>query len=86
MDNYCTHTRNRVHEKLQELGGKVELHFLPPYSPDENDIERVRWDVHENVTRNHRRQTVEQLITDVYEYTDQYVEEGSRQAGHQKVA
>ena len=40
-----------------ELTGKVVLHFLPPYCPDDNRIERVWLDLHANVTRNHRCST-----------------------------
>lgn len=84
VDNYCVHTSQGVEQRLEELDGKIELHFLPPYSPDENEIERVWWDVHENVTRNHRCDTIEELLDNVYEYLDCYVQHGPRQAGHQK--
>jgi transposase len=30
------------------------LHFLPPYCPDDNRIERLWKDLHDNVTRNHK--------------------------------
>ena len=36
---------------MQALGGKIVLHYLPPYSPDFNPIERVWWDLHAAVTR-----------------------------------
>jgi transposase len=47
---------------MAELGGRVVLHFLPPYCPDENRIERVWLQVHANVTRNHRCPDMERLM------------------------
>ena len=38
------------------------LHFLPPYCPDHNRIERLWKDLHDNVTRNH---TLSQYVTTV---------------------
>lgn len=39
---------------LAAHGAKIRLHFLPPYCPEENRIERPWLDLHANVTRNHR--------------------------------
>lgn len=86
VDNYCTHTSQKTQKTLQRLDGKIALHFLPPYCPDENEIERVWWDVHENVTRNHRCESIDELLANVYDYIENYVEHGSRRAGHQKAA
>jgi putative transposase len=41
---------------------RVVLHFLPKYAPDLNPIERVWWVLHEQVTRNHQCQTLEELV------------------------
>ncbi|MFP2924295.1 hypothetical protein ACLESO_03555 [Pyxidicoccus sp. 3LG] len=38
------------------------LHFLPPYCPEGNRIERLWLDLHANVTRNHRCRTLAQSI------------------------
>ena len=40
----------------------MKVHYLPKYSPDTNPIERVRWRLHEAVTRNHRCHTIDQLL------------------------
>ena len=37
------------------------MHFLPPYCPDANRIERVWQDLHANVTRNHRCKSLKAL-------------------------
>jgi len=68
MDNYSTHTSNQTDGVIEELDGKIKRHFLPPYSPEANRIERVWWDVHDNVTRNHRCDDLEELLEEVYNY------------------
>lgn len=64
-DNAGTHTAERsklVRVYLQEWGNRVKVHYLPKYSPDTNPIERVWWRLHEAVTRNHRCQTMDELL------------------------
>jgi transposase len=68
LDNYRIHSSQISREAVKELGGRVVLHFLPPYSPDENKIERVWLDLHANVTRNHRCEEMEHLIREVVAY------------------
>jgi transposase len=48
------------------------LHFLPPYCPDANRIERVWQDRHANVTRNHRCKTMVRLLDNARRYLDGY--------------
>lgn len=64
-DNAGTHTAGgskRVRAYLKEWGQRVRVHYLPKYAPDTNPIERVWWRLHEAVTRNHRCQTMEELL------------------------
>ena len=69
LDNYGIHTSLPVHLALaSEQGQRLKLHFLPPYCPDHNRIERVWQDLHANVTRNHRCQSMEQLMAQVRHY------------------
>jgi transposase len=67
-DNYCIHRSRRVQTALREIGGRVVLHFLPPYCPDANRIERLWGDLHDNVTRNHRCATMDGLMDNVRAY------------------
>lgn len=63
LDNYGIHSSRMVQRALtEEFGGRVVLHFLPPYSPKHNRIERLWRELHANVTRNHRCQTLEELM------------------------
>jgi transposase len=51
-----------VKEYLAAWAGRVVVHYLPTYAPECNPIERVWWRLHEAVTRNHRCQTMQELL------------------------
>jgi transposase len=69
LDNYRIHSSDIVNAALRGyLKGKVELHFLPPYCPDHNRIERLWQDLHANVTRNHRCADMKALLKEVRYY------------------
>lgn len=68
VDNFSIHSAERVNAQLTELGDRFQLHFLPPYCPDENKIERIWRDLHANVTRNHRCQTLDKLLHEVHHW------------------
>ena len=69
LDNYRIHKSEIVLAALGGyLAGQVKLHFLPPYCPDHNKLERTWQDLHANVTRNHRRPTMTLLMQDVRYY------------------
>jgi transposase len=68
LDNYRIHSSKISREALAELEGRVVLHFLPPYCPDDNKIERAWLDLHANVTRNHRCTDMKQLMREVVAY------------------
>ena len=69
LDNFCIHSSRQTQRWLSEHGQKIRLHFLPPYCPDDNRIERKLWrEVHANVTINHDRDAIETLCDDVVQY------------------
>jgi transposase len=69
LDNYRIHKSEIVLAALGGyLAGRIELHFLPPYCPDDNRIERVWQDLHANVTRNHRCASMAALMQEVRYY------------------
>ena len=70
LDNYSIHSSRRTDIALAALGSRVRLHFLPPYCPDHNRIERVWRDLHDNVTRNHRCRTMNELMEEVRGYLE----------------
>ena len=51
LDNYGIHDSQQVQLALKStVASKIRLHFLPPYCPDHNRIERTWKDLHDNVT------------------------------------
>jgi transposase len=51
-----------VWEFCHRHGRRVQLHFLPKYAPELNLVERVWWVLHEQITRNHQCQSMEELV------------------------
>ena len=73
LDNYCIHSSRQTRAWLAERGQKFRLHFLPPYCPDDNRIERKLWrEVHANCTVNHRCQSMRELMGNVVHYLKQH--------------
>ena len=70
LDNYRIHKSGQTQTALDALADKVTLHFLPPYCPDHNKIERLWRDLHAEVTRNHRCATIDELMIEVRNYLD----------------
>lgn len=68
LDNSRIHSSKITGAALAGWGGRIQLHFLPPYSPEENRIERVWQDLHGNVTRNHTCPTMTTLMREVRYY------------------
>jgi transposase len=68
LDNYTIHTSKISQAAVADLGGRVVLHFLPPYCPMHNRIERMWLDLHASVTRNHRCPDMDELMRDVVRY------------------
>jgi len=71
LDNYKIHSSQRTKMALGALGDRVRLHFLPPYCPDHNRIERAWKDLHDNVTRNHTCRTMTELMREVRAYLEE---------------
>lgn len=70
LDNYIIHKARRALRQLEALGGRIVLHFLPPYSPDDNVIERLWKQLHDHVTRNHRHRSIDSLVSAVRRFLD----------------
>ena len=71
LDNYKIHSSQRTKMALGALADRVQLHFLPPYCPDHNRIERTWKDLHDNVTRNHTCRNMRELMQEVRTYLAQ---------------
>lgn len=69
LDNYSIHSTEQVAVSLATAAGqRIQLHFLPPYCPDHNKIERSWQDLHANVTRNHTCADMRELMKNVRYY------------------
>lgn len=68
LDNFRIHSSRAVEAARTRWGDKVKFHFLPPYCPDHNRIERLWKDLHDNVTRNHTCSNMAHLMTRVRNY------------------
>jgi putative transposase len=67
-DNAGFHKSRKVRQWLAARKGRIVLHYLPTRAPEENRIERVFWRLHETVTRNHRCQNIDELLSEVYDW------------------
>jgi putative transposase len=67
LDNYIIHKTKRVNEVVKSMK-RICLHFLPPYSPELNPIERLWGDLHANVTRNHQCRDIDELMGQVRQF------------------
>jgi transposase len=73
LDNARFHRPDRcvaVREYLEKWKHRIQLHYLPTYSPDTNPMERVWWHLRNDVTRNHRCKTIEELLDLVFEWLE----------------
>jgi transposase len=80
LDNYKIHKSNIIGIALANFASKVRLHFLPPYCPDHNRIERVWQDLHAEVTRNHQCSSMQELMANVRYYLHKRNKRVRRQA------
>jgi transposase len=78
VDNFVIHSSKRARAYIGDQHGRFVLHFLPPYCPDHNRIERLWRELHANVTRNHRCPTIPALMRNVRTYL--YAEDRRRRA------
>jgi transposase len=61
-DNAKFHKQGAVVRFLKEHGERVVLHYLPRYAPECNPVELVWWRLREAITRNHRCQSLPELV------------------------
>jgi hypothetical protein len=70
VDNCKIHKAAAVQRWLQQHP-RFHLLFLPTYCPRANPIERCFGDLHDKVTRNHRRKRMWDLVRDVQQHLTQ---------------
>lgn len=65
IDNARCHHAKLVREWLQRPGGKIRLHFVPPYCPHLNPIERLWGLMHKHLTHNRCFRSVREFQKEV---------------------
>jgi putative transposase len=70
LDNVRFHHAKRLKPILERYKHKIELIFLPPYSPDLNPIERVWWLMRKTVTHNRWVQSMKVRIDNFNEWVN----------------
>ena len=69
LDNFKIHKSKQVWAWMKEFGARIRLHFLPPYSPDDNNIEAAVWTpMHKAVTYNHTESRIDDLVAKVKQW------------------
>jgi transposase len=69
-DNAAFHKSRVVQRWVTGRGGRVVLHYLPSRAPEENPVELVFWRLHEAITRNHRHETINELVEAATEWLE----------------
>jgi transposase len=62
LDNVRYHHAKRLKPILERYKHKIELIYLPPYSPDLNPIERVWWYMRKRITHNRFTETMDNRL------------------------
>ena len=60
LDNVKYHHAKKLKPFLEQNRKRLELMFLPPYSPDLNPIERVWWFMRKKITHNRYLHTLKE--------------------------
>ena len=68
VDNASYHKADVVKEWLAAAGRKIVLHFLPPYCPHLDPIERLWGLMHENVTHNRDYKTFNEFRREIIKF------------------
>jgi len=68
LDNYIVHKSKITQAAITRLRNRIKFHFLPPYSPEENKIERLFKQLHDHVTRNHQYKNIKELMKAVRKF------------------
>jgi putative transposase len=69
-DNAAFHKSRVVQRWVAGRDGRVVLHYLPSRAPEENPVELVFWRLHEAITRNHRHETINELVEAATEWLE----------------
>ncbi len=75
VDNVRYHHAKRLKPILEKYKHKMELIYLPPYSPDLNPIERIWWYMRKKITHNRYIETLDKRLEHFFEFISQFSNE-----------
>ncbi len=75
LDNVMYHHAKRLKPILARYSHRIELVFLPPYSPDLNPMERIWWYMRKKITHNRYVETMEARIEAFHRLMENFAEE-----------
>jgi len=72
LDNVRFHHANALKPFLTKYKDKIELFFLPPYSPDFNPIERVWWYMRKKICNNRYIESLSERMINFWKLFSNY--------------
>lgn len=75
MDNVRYHHAKRLKPILEKYKHKIELVYLPSYSPDLNPIERIWWYMRKKITHNRYLESMNDRIEKFTEFMKTFEKE-----------
>jgi len=75
LDNVRYHHAKRLRPILERYKHRIELVFLPPYSPDLNPVERFWWFMRKRITHNRYLETMDNRIEKFNLFAKEFQEE-----------
>jgi transposase len=75
LDNVRYYHAKRLKSILEKYKDKIELVFLPAYSPDLNPIERVWWYMRKKITHNRSLESMECRVSKFFAFIEQFSHE-----------
>jgi transposase len=74
LDNVRYHHAKRLKPILERYKHKIELCYLPAYSPDINPMERIWWYMRKKITHNRHVQNMETRISNFEQFIQDFKE------------
>jgi transposase len=75
LDNVRYHHAKLLKSFLDKNKGRIELIFLPPYSPDLNPMERIWWYMRKKITHNRFIHTLRERIAWFWQMFSRFMNE-----------
>lgn len=78
LDNVTYHHAKRIKRVLERYQHRIELLFLPPYSPDLNPMERIWWYMRKSISHNRFLESMEVRLAKFIDFMTQFELENQR--------